>query len=645
MRLTAAGYLGIGTASPAAPLHVATANTSSYGAFINSAVGTAKVGNGARAGLVDFGVGGALFANWYYTGGADKAAEAGYSPRIDAWISDGSIRFSSSTLAAVDANITWLQRMVITQAGDVGIGTSSPGAKLDIATGAIRVRTGASVSNTQYDWLIGESGTAGFGVKLTTVQGSTSTRHGMAFYTSAAASPAERMRLDEDGNLLIGATSSIASTYRLQVGTVNGSVSTSILSVTDTAMVFRGTPNAVGWEHAKIFGGRDTTINTYASFLAFYTEGKESGTTDTSTEKMRITSAGRVGINTTAPGGLLQVGNANIEDSSGANISSNSAAGGVAGGLNHGKAFSTFNATNSSADAYNQIANTNLKLISNNNAMNFLMGGTINDRIGGIQVGHSSPVFASATGVLTLNPFGGNVGIGTTSPGSRLSVYTALGANLGINHDPGVGTYPRASGIGLGATSTSLTVSSGGGTVSFVGGAGLYAENTASSGNPTNLVFWTNALGTPSEKMRLTAGGQLLVGATGANSDLVGVQNGTGWVERDYFFGSGTQVNISVAGDYSYAFEITVCVVPNTNANGMCEGRWIAGRRDYAGANHVYNSANIIGTGVSFATTQSTSGTRCTYTLTVTNTFDGANNSWMVKVRMYNNSTTLSITA
>ena len=108
----------------------------------------------------------------------------------------------------------------------------------------------------------------------------------------------------------------------------------------------------------------------------------------------------------------------------------------------------------------------------------------------------------------------GRVGIGTTNPLGNMQIVTATaGTVLNVNHNTG-GTYPKASGIGLGATSTALSVSSDGSTVSFTGGAGLYAENTAASGNPTNLVFWTNATGSPAERMRLDASGNLLVGVT-----------------------------------------------------------------------------------------------------------------------------------
>ena len=75
-----------------------------------------------------------------------------------------------------------------------------------------------------------------------------------------------------------------------------------------------------------------------------------------------------------------------------------------------------------------------------------------------------------------------DVGIGTTNPLGNMQIVTATAGNvvLNVNHNTG-GTYPKASGIGLGATSTALSVSSDGSTVSFTGGAGLYAENTAAS--------------------------------------------------------------------------------------------------------------------------------------------------------------------
>jgi len=104
----------------------------------------------------------------------------------------------------------------------------------------------------------------------------------------------------------------------------------------------------------------------------------------------------------------------------------------------------------------------------------------------------------------------GNVGIGTSSPDTNLSVYHAT-ANTSINVNTGTGgTYPKKTGISFGATSTSL-----GGDLDFRGGAGIQAINTAATGNPTDLIFWTNKVGSPAERMRIDSSGRVLIKATG----------------------------------------------------------------------------------------------------------------------------------
>jgi hypothetical protein len=100
-------------------------------------------------------------------------------------------------------------------------------------------------------------------------------------------SGAEALRITSAGNVGIGTSAPAA---KLDVSGAFSSVLTSIISVTDTAHTYRGTPDGIGYEHAKVLSSRESVISTYGSFLAFYTESKNSGTTDTSTEKMRITS-------------------------------------------------------------------------------------------------------------------------------------------------------------------------------------------------------------------------------------------------------------------------------------------------------------------------------------------------------------------
>ncbi len=119
----------------------------------------------------------------------------------------------------------------------------------------------------------------------------------------------------------------------------------------------------------------------------------------------------------------------------------------------------------------------------------------------------------SGTTELTLNSttaiFAGNVGIGTTSPSAKLSLYHATD-DVSINVNTGTGgSYPKKTGISFGAISTSL-----GGDPEFKGGAGIQAINTAASNNPTDLAFWTTSGGSPTERIRIDSAGNVGIGLT-----------------------------------------------------------------------------------------------------------------------------------
>ena len=98
----------------------------------------------------------------------------------------------------------------------------------------------------------------------------------------------------------------------------------------------------------------------------------------------------------------------------------------------------------------------------------------------------------------------GDVGIGTTTPAAKLSLYNAT-EDVSINVNTGTGgSYPKKTGISFGATSTSL-----GGDTEFTGGAGIQAINTAASNNITDLAFWTTTGGSPAERMRIDSSGNV----------------------------------------------------------------------------------------------------------------------------------------
>jgi hypothetical protein len=196
MRITSAGNVGIGTASPSVvadrrTLHVV----------------------GGSAGSI-FDMGGSTTA----TIGRLLATESDKSFNMRAADASGFLTFQTG-----GAN----ERMRIDSAGNVGIGTSSPLALFHVQTaedaavpilgffknnatagtssGAIIRLSGVSTANRGADIIAANDAAAG------------STAHYLAFATSApAAAPTERMRIDSAGNLLVGLTSA-TGVAKLQV--------------------------------------------------------------------------------------------------------------------------------------------------------------------------------------------------------------------------------------------------------------------------------------------------------------------------------------------------------------------------------------------------------------------------------------------
>jgi hypothetical protein len=122
-----------------------------------------------------------------------------------------------------------------------------------------------------------------------------------------------------------------------------------------------------------------------------------------------------------------------------------------------------------------------------------------------------------------LQASGGNVGIGTTSPGSynaKLAVYSAGGAFVGSLHDGTFGTFPKASAISLGADTVTYAYTTNGTTVALAGSAHIAALQSASAGAGTDIAFLNTAGGSVTEKARIDSSGRLLVGTSSARDNF-----------------------------------------------------------------------------------------------------------------------------
>ena len=125
-----------------------------------------------------------------------------YNGTTYGWLGQGSALASggSATDFAIsyDNNLVFTKgasstKMIINSSGNVGIGTSSPGYKLDIYGGASGTRTDIQIANAAGNYNIGV---------LSDNNGFASSTNSMLFYTAAA----ERMRITSGGAILINTT-------------------------------------------------------------------------------------------------------------------------------------------------------------------------------------------------------------------------------------------------------------------------------------------------------------------------------------------------------------------------------------------------------------------------------------------------------
>ena len=231
MVITSAGKVGIGTATPSA-----------YGALtVAGDVFVGPVGSGGYGRLAYNTTLVSLQSNVYWNGTNNLSSVAGHSSLLDLRLDDGSIRFSTSASVAVNTALVMTERMRITSAGNVGIGTTTPGALLDIqgtseslyllrANGAnsnapnlrIRKSRGTAASKSLivngdylghitwegYDGVNFIEGAGIYGISNGTVAVG-SIPSDLAFYTNpgGVSQGLERMRITAAGNLYLGTTS------------------------------------------------------------------------------------------------------------------------------------------------------------------------------------------------------------------------------------------------------------------------------------------------------------------------------------------------------------------------------------------------------------------------------------------------------
>jgi hypothetical protein len=400
--------------------------------------------------------------------------------------------------AALGFEVFGSERMRITSAGNVGIGTSSPARTLDV-NGAVRVGDGTVV-----EW----------GGVSCAINGSSSTNT-MIFNTAST----ERMRISSAGNVGIG-TSNASERLVVQSG--------SILIRNDTDYLkFNNAADSTYWGRISQSSSDIELSNRQAGALKFLT---------TDTERMRIDSSGNVGIGINDP----QSVRLNV----------------VTSGNSVARFFTSSTAGNS--DVYINNAN--------NIGKDWLISRRANGECWSYTSGSDPLVFLTNTAERMRITSTGNVGIGTSTPLEKLDVlgiFVATDANrqfVRLRMDSAVariessfasgasGAYrplafstsdaermriDTSGNVGIGTSSPSS--GSNPGTLAVQTGQNFGMSIYRASTNPAQIAFLDNnnssAVGTDgnsnmvfynnsrtTERMRIDSSGDLLVGTTSALS-------------------------------------------------------------------------------------------------------------------------------
>ena len=437
VRIDQNGNVGIGTTSPGAKLHLADSASGGNPSFI--------LQDDARSGAAALNY--VLLTDSLNTNQAKIGYLSGLNTDLTLQNLVGSTSLVSSAQTKVIAGTNTLfensgsEKMRITSAGSVGIGTTSPSTKLHVfeaGTSMITVDSGATAPYKAGIEFLRSSINGGsiyndgnnVQIKFDSYFGYDSanpSRGGFQFRTAPVSNNTmvDAVRIDALGSVGIGTTT---PSEKLQVN--NGK-----LYITESANA--STANLVYLENSGSGGNEGVSIKFNPMFdaesmIASNREGAASDNAnltfhtalaDVTTERMRITSSGNVGIGTTAPEKKLHVAGGDVL-------------------INNGQYYTAKNNTG---------ANYKLAAITTGNqvaigAIDYTSAGTI--FAGGDNVSITTGGVAGSSRLKILS--NGNVGIGTTNPATKLDVrgdITITNANGGNPTDAGSLYFTEAAGV------------------------------------------------------------------------------------------------------------------------------------------------------------------------------------------------------
>lgn len=512
------GNIGIGTTSPTA-----------YSGFT-----TLEIDNASNGGILSIKKAGSVMG--YLNGSSGLLLLA----------QNNDLKLTTTGATSMQFSTNGTERMRITSAGVVAIATSSPtGGQLHVAgTGDVRITNPANTSGLD----IGMWGGTGDPTAYIYQRANSS----MIFGTNNL----NRMIIDGPGNIGVSTTPSAWPSTWKAIDVVDGGGaffgSLALSGMANNAYLDSG----VNWRYKSNYGAAQIFMDSAGATTFFNAPAGTAGNIVPFGTSMYISNAGFVGIGTNTPGYKLEVRTDGASDFNWITSLNNTAAGAYGAG---------FIARTASNFAYFYMRGDGLAFVENagNNGLGFATNGLERMRVtsaGDVGIGTSSP-----TGKLDVR--GNFNNIWTTGVASTTLIGAVAGISNGyeiskdtsdnITHywrkgDNSVSMILTSAGsVGIGTSSPSSRLHVAGGSM-YITGSGTYTEPAAvagvfafdstngdlnisarSNGGNTFMRFFTSSGGTGSEQMRVTAAGNVGIGTASPAQKFVVSDAGANGFEID----------------------------------------------------------------------------------------------------------------